>query len=154
MTQHRDIDLLEGHTKNWMNEVGELAGLEVVTPLWQMNRENILEEFFNAGFEGIFSCIKNGCGLSTEYVGTSFTLEKLRTAKEKEQEREKEEESETKGKEKKKFDLCGENGEYHTMTTNGPLFCGGSIKIDAFNTAKNENALVYMKDITATLADK
>jgi len=94
-----DIDL-EQH-RAWVERVCKEIGIKAILPLWGREREDILKEFINLGFEAIVvatSFDKNWLGRK---IDKKF-LQELKTLEE--------------------IDLCGENGEYHTFVTDGPIF--------------------------------
>lgn len=94
-----NIDL-EQH-RAWVERVCKEMGIKAILPLWGREREDILKEFINLGFEAIVvatSFDKNWLGRK---IDKKF-LQELKTLEE--------------------IDLCGENGEYHTFVTDGPIF--------------------------------
>ena len=52
-----DIAEVEG-APNWIRERSKPSGMQVYTPLWYENREEIIEELISLNFEVIFSCVK------------------------------------------------------------------------------------------------
>lgn len=95
-----DIDL-QPH-RDWEEKVCKAAGLEAILPLWQQNRIDLVNEMLVNGIETmIVSC---NTQMGENYLGKIMTLELV-------------EELEMKG-----IDPCGENGEFHTMVINCPLF--------------------------------
>lgn len=94
-----DIDI-EDHL-TWNRTRCENAGLECVMPLWQEDREVIVRECIAEGFVPVIKCVQN------EYrplLGRVLNKETLALI-------------ETSG-----ADPCGENGEYHTLVVDGPMF--------------------------------
>jgi diphthine-ammonia ligase len=96
-----DIDL-EGH-KEWATERCENAGLHSEFPLWQEDREQITVEFVLSGYQAIIKCISNK-HLPKDFLGKQLDLSLIKALKE------------------LNVDVCGENGEYHTIVIDGPLF--------------------------------
>jgi diphthine-ammonia ligase len=95
-----DIDL-QPH-RDWEEKVCKAAGIEAVLPLWQQNRIDLVNEMLANGIETmIVSC---NTQMGEGYLGKIMTKELA-------------EELEAKG-----IDSCGENGEFHTMVINCPLF--------------------------------
>lgn len=95
------------HRPNWIRERSRGTGVEVMTPLWDYDREGLLLRLISTDFKVIFSCVKLPW-LTTDWIGreiTRETLEELRTL------------NASTG-----LDLCGENGEFHTLTLDAPLF--------------------------------
>ena len=92
------------HEAGWLDRICKEIGLTPVRPLWHRDTRPILEEFINAGFKAILVRIKTDL-LGMEWLGREINnrflddLLKLGTV-----------------------DPCGENGEFHTFVTDGPLF--------------------------------
>lgn len=96
-----DIDL-QAHL-DWERMVCERVGMIPVLPLWQEGRMELVHEFLEAGFETRIVALRDGM-LSPDYLGRILTLELAA-------------EFTALG-----IDACGENGEFHTVVTDGPLF--------------------------------
>jgi diphthine-ammonia ligase len=95
-----DIDL-QPH-RDWEEKVCALVGIEAFLPLWQKDRKTLVLEMLQAGIKtAIVSC--------NEVMGISFLGRII--------DEELVEELESIG-----IDACGENGEYHTLVLNCPLF--------------------------------
>lgn len=95
-----DIDL-QSH-RDWEEMVCEAAGIKAVLPLWQQNRIELVNEMLDNGIETmIVSC---NTQMGEEYLGKVMTKELAQELEE------------------KGIDSCGENGEFHTMVINCPLF--------------------------------
>jgi len=95
------------HQPNWIRERSKGTGVEVLTPLWDYDREYLLNRLISTGFKVIFSCVKSPW-LTADWLGREITreaLEELRML------------NASTG-----LDICGENGEFHTLTTHAPLF--------------------------------
>lgn len=96
-----DIDI-EGH-RQWCQERCDAVGLERIHPLWHRDREENTREAIDLGYQCLIKCVKNGV-LPQDYLGMMLSLELL-------------EEMKSRG-----IDVCGENGEYHTVVVGGPIF--------------------------------
>jgi diphthine-ammonia ligase len=95
-----DIDLLPH--RDWEEKVCTNAGLTAVLPLWQQNRKNLVLQMLEAGIETmIVSCNE---AMGEKFIGRLITPSLV-------------DELETKG-----IDACGENGEFHTLVLDCPLF--------------------------------
>lgn len=79
-----------------------LMGLEGIFPLWKEDTRVLLEEFLNLGFKTIVTCV-NSNYLDKSFVGRIIDDQFLLDLP-------------------KNVDVCGENGEFHTFTFDGPLF--------------------------------
>ena len=96
-----DIDL-EGHLE-WVQKTCAKSGIVPIHPLWQEPRRSILEELLAVGFEAVIVVVNTNM-MPAEYVGRIFTRQLM-------------DELESLG-----IDSCGENGEFHTVVIDGPIF--------------------------------
>jgi uncharacterized protein (TIGR00290 family) len=95
-----DIDL-QAH-RDWEEMVCAKAGLKAILPLWKQDRRELVDQMLASGIETIIvSC--------NEVMGERFLGKKLTPSLI--------DELEAIG-----VDACGENGEYHTLVVNCPLF--------------------------------
>lgn len=97
-----DIDI-EPH-REWVERVCGEMGIKAFLPLWQGNRQTLLEEFIDLGFEGVVTAC-NRQWLGEDWLGRAIDRQFI-----------------TDLSFLPHIDLCGEKGEYHTLVTNGPLF--------------------------------
>ncbi|MDX1813856.1 MAG: diphthine--ammonia ligase [Candidatus Bathyarchaeia archaeon] len=92
------------HEAGWLDRICKEVGLTPVKPLWHRDTEQILSEFISEGFRATVVRVKTDV-LGMEWLGREINKEflddllKLGTV-----------------------DPCGENGEFHTFVTDGPLF--------------------------------
>jgi diphthine-ammonia ligase len=96
-----DIDI--PRHRQWEESVCRQAGLTASLPLWQNERMALLDEWWAAGFEARIVVAREGL-VDRRYLGR--VLDRQTT-----------EELAATG-----VDPCGENGEFHTVVTGGPLF--------------------------------
>ncbi len=96
-----DIDILEHRT--WCIDRTNNVGIEAIFPLWQEDRESLTYEFIDAGFEAIIKVVDTNV-LSEDFLGKRLMKEVIEQIKQ------------------SGADPCGENGEYHTIVLNGPIF--------------------------------
>jgi len=89
--------------KDWVERVCGELGIEAVEPLWGEKSEKILLEFMDAGFEAIIVSAKVDL-FGKEWIGQKVNRDFFKYVKE------------------NSVDICGENGEYHTLVVNGPVF--------------------------------
>ncbi|HAS28302.1 MAG TPA: ATP pyrophosphatase [Dehalococcoidia bacterium] len=97
-----DIDLDEH--REWVERVCLSCGITPHLPLWTQNQSALLREFINSGFKAIIVAT-DAAVMGQEWLGRvvdSSLLADLGNAK--------------------NITPCGENGEYHTLVTGGPLF--------------------------------
>ncbi len=96
-----DIDL-EEH-RQWEEKVCEKAAITAVLPLWKISRKDIVKEFINLGFKAKIAVVDT-TSLDTKFLGQDLSLSLIG-------------EIEDFG-----ADACGENGEFHTVVYDGPIF--------------------------------
>jgi len=101
-----DINYVEGHP-NWIEECCNGLDLEVIRPLWQESRLMLLEELITRGIEARITWI-NHPSIPLSWKGRIIDIKCLTDLKHLSI--------------KAGIDLCGENGEYHTMVNCAPLF--------------------------------
>jgi len=96
-----DIDI--PRHREWEENVCRQAGLAALLPLWQEDRWTVLDEWWAAGFEARIVVAREGL-VDRAYLGrvldSDVANELAATG----------------------VDPCGENGEFHTVVTAGPLF--------------------------------
>jgi len=96
-----DIDL-EPH-RQWVERVCAAHAIRPHLPLWQEARRSLLAEFIDAGFVAVIVVV-NDQRLDRSFLGRRLdrqTIDDLEAAG---------------------ADACGEEGEFHTVVTDGPLF--------------------------------
>ena len=96
-----DIDI-EGN-RMWAEERCANAELEAVFPLWQRNREENVYELVELGYQCLIKSI-NSTLLPKSILGKCIDNSSIEVMRE------------------CGIDICGENGEYHTLVVNGPVF--------------------------------
>lgn len=96
-----DIDI-EGH-RTWCSERCNNTGLEPLFPLWGESRSKIVYELIDKGFVADITVV------NTKYLADSFLGQRLT--------KDTAEDIAAQG-----ADICGENGEYHTFVSGGPIF--------------------------------
>lgn len=96
-----DIDLAQN--RQWEEDRCKAVGLVPCFPLWQRGREEIVHELLRLGYRCLIKSV-NRTVLPLELLGTCLdetSLSAMRAAG---------------------VDVCGENGEYHTLAVDGPVF--------------------------------
>jgi diphthine-ammonia ligase len=96
-----DIDI-ERH-REWVEAVAGRAGAEACLPLWRRDRRRLMADLLDAGFEAKVVAVRDGV-LPAELLGRTIDAALV-------------EEIERAG-----ADAAGENGEYHTVVLDGPIF--------------------------------
>lgn len=96
-------DIYLDEHKEWVERVCGDVGVKAIEPLWNMPTMNMLEEFLGLGFKAVVvSCQadKFGKDLLGRVIDRSFVKELHSMG----------------------ICPCGENGEFHTLVVDGPLF--------------------------------
>jgi len=96
-----DIDI-DSH-REWAERVCFLADIEPYHPLWKEGRRDLLGELFEVGFKATIVAVKEGV-VDRLFLGRTLDVEVVA-------------EFEGLG-----IDVSGEEGEYHTVVTEGPIF--------------------------------
>jgi diphthine-ammonia ligase len=131
-----DIAEVDGHP-NWIRERSRPASVNVHTPLWGRDRNTLLRQLLDNGFKVRISCV-NTRWLDASWVGREINdaaIAELRSIRE-----------------QNGLDLCGEEGEYHTLVVDGPPFTR-RLDIRAFST-RTADALAYMQIHEVGLIDR
>lgn len=77
-------------------------GMKAVFPLWKQNTTDLINEFLSLGFKTIVTCV-NETYLDKSFAGRIIDQDFIKGLPE-------------------NVDPCGENGEFHTFTFDGPIF--------------------------------
>jgi len=82
----------------------KLAGMqfEGIFPLWKTDTKELIQEFLDLGFKTIVTCV-NERNLDKSFVGRVIDEQFIADLPD-------------------DVDVCGENGEFHTFTFDGPIF--------------------------------
>ncbi|MCU7615362.1 diphthine--ammonia ligase [Chryseobacterium sp. GMJ5] len=78
------------------------VGMEAVFPLWKRNTSDLIDEFLDLDFKTIITCV-NETYLDKSFAGRIIDKDLIKDLP-------------------KNVDPCGENGEFHTFTFDGPIF--------------------------------
>ena len=95
-----DIDILEH--RQWEEDVCRKASVEAVLPLWERDREEIVKEYISFGFKAKIVLV-DASMLDKRFLGQDLSYSLLKEIEE------------------SGADVCGENGEYHTIVYDGPI---------------------------------
>ncbi len=96
-----DIDL-EPHLQ-WVERVCSSVAIQPYEPLWKRERPDLLNEFLGLGFKATIVAIKQGA-LDNSFLGRILDQQVIIDI------------------EKAGCDVSGEEGEYHTVVTEGPIY--------------------------------
>ncbi|MFH1478460.1 MAG: diphthine--ammonia ligase [Candidatus Omnitrophota bacterium] len=96
-------DIYLDEHKDWVERVCNDADVTPMEPLWNVSASDIIEEFIETGFKAIVvSCQADKFG--KDFVGRLVDRDLLKELK------------------SKNICPCGENGEFHTIVIDGPIF--------------------------------
>ena len=96
-----DIDIQSN--RKWGEDRCANCGIKAIYPLWQRNREENTKEVISKGYKCIIKTVDTE-KLPKELLGKFLDEETVDIMK------------------KHDVDICGENGEYHTVIIGGPIF--------------------------------
>ncbi|MEC3874490.1 Dph6-related ATP pyrophosphatase [Chryseobacterium salviniae] len=95
-------DIFLEDLKNYREEQLSQIGMKAVFPLWKRNTTELIHEFLDLGFKTIVTCV-NETYLDKSFAGRIIDQDFIKNLP-------------------KNVDPCGENGEFHTFTFDGPIF--------------------------------
>lgn len=95
-------DIFLEDLKKYREDQLRSIGMEGVFPLWKINTTDLIREFLDLGFKTIVTCV-NETYLDKNFAGRIIDEDFIKDLPE-------------------NVDVCGENGEFHTFTFNGPIF--------------------------------
>lgn len=122
-----DIAEISGHP-NWIRERSRTVGMDAYTPLWGCSRNSLLQQLVIQGLKAHVSFVQTS-KLDAKWVGRELdrsAIHELNII------------SADNG-----LDPCGENGEYHTLVLNCPLFTG-QIAIRSYSV-RTAASVAYME---------
>lgn len=96
-------DLYVEEHRDWVERVCGDLGIEAVLPLWGKNPEEVFSKFIDVGFEAVIVSAQSKL-IEENWIGRVVDRNFMAYLRD------------------RNIDLCGENGEYHTLVVNGPIF--------------------------------
>jgi diphthine-ammonia ligase len=130
-----DIAEVNGYP-NWIRERCRPVGICVHTPLWYRDRNVLFRQLLDRGFKARFSCVDTRW-FDEDWIGRELDnqiFDELRILHE-----------------RTGLDICGEQGEYHTLVTDGPQFMQ---RIDIRSYSRRvAGSLAYMQIHKSELID-
>ena len=115
-----DIDT-PGH-REWDEARCAAVGMKAILPLWKMDRVDAVRKTLDLGYKCLIKCVRNDI-LPESWLGQPLSHVHI-------------EQMLAQG-----VDACGENGEYHTVVVDGPLF--------RHPVAIKNRGVVFLEQITA-----
>lgn len=95
-------DIFLEDLRKYREEQLQSIGINAVFPLWNRNTTELIHEFLDLGFKTIVTCV-NETYLDKSFAGRIIDADFIKDLP-------------------KNVDPCGENGEFHTFTFDGPIF--------------------------------
>ncbi|WP_262150853.1 Dph6-related ATP pyrophosphatase [Chryseobacterium foetidum] len=95
-------DIFLEDLKEYREKQLETIGMKAVFPLWKQNTTDLIHEFLDLGFKTIVTCV-NETYLDKSFAGRIIDRDFIKDLP-------------------VNVDPCGENGEFHTFTFDGPIF--------------------------------
>ena len=95
-------DIYRADVYAWNKKMADSLGLELVTPLWNESTEKLLDELIDKGYKCCIKVVKTN-KLPKEVLGRVIDRDFISSFRD-------------------KIDICGEDGEYHSLTVDGPIF--------------------------------
>lgn len=92
------LEDLRKYREDKLNQIGFTG----VFPLWKIDTKDLIHEFLNLGFKTIVTCV-NEKYLDKSFAGRIIDKQFIKDLPD-------------------NVDVCGENGEFHTFTFDGPMF--------------------------------
>jgi diphthine-ammonia ligase len=89
--------------RDWVERVCGELGIEASEPLWGKNPEDVLSSFIDASFEAVVVSAQSKL-INEDWIGHLVNKNFIGYLKD------------------RNIDICGENGEYHTLVIDGPIF--------------------------------
>lgn len=99
-------DIYLDEHKSWVDRVCSEVGIKAIEPLWNKDPGEILNDFIDLGFKTIVVSAQAD-KFDKDFVGRQVDKKFIREMKE------------------KNICPCGENGEFHTLVIDGPIFKRG-----------------------------
>ena len=109
----------------WEEKVCVKTGLTAYLPLWECSRLKLIEEFLALGYKAMIVTV-NEKNLGRNFLGRIIDRETISEFQ------------------KIGIDPCGENGEYHTLVVDGPIF---STPLSVETGVCSEHAGYYLIDV-------
>lgn len=95
-------DIFLEDLRSYREEQLKTIGMKAIFPLWKQNTSDLIQEFLDLGFKTIVTCV-NETYLDKSFAGRIIDEDFIKDLPE-------------------NVDPCGENGEFHTFTFDGPIF--------------------------------
>jgi len=122
-----DIGEVGGHNPNWLNDRAAHCNVDIIRPLWHVSSVELLNRLLALKFKVIFSCVKKPW-FTEDWLGKELTNSTIQRLVELNRQT--------------GLDICGEQGEYHTLATDGPQF-KKRIRIQSYSK-REQDSIMYI----------
>ncbi len=126
-------DLALNEHREWVERICAEAGIIPILPLWGIEYKDLLRGLIGDGFEAIIIAVRSDM-VDVDWLGRKV------------------DEAFIEHMERSGIDLCGENGEYHTLVVDGPIFAK-RIAIGETRIIRREN-IFFVKVLSFELEGK
>lgn len=112
--------------RDWIEAQCERLGIKPIFPIWGMDVHDIYTQFVEAGFDAKVIAVRNDpkyMPMLRRSLGMELHREML---------------------EHENFDVCGENGEYHSFVVDGPLF---SNRVEYREVSEYSDSKIFSLDL-------
>lgn len=132
-----DIAEVGGHP-NWIRERSRSSGIDVLTPLWGIDGREHIRRLLACKFKVVFSFVKKPWFSADSWLGMELDQDSFKTL--------------CGISEDTGLDVCGEQGEYHTLVVDGPIF-KKKIHIDSYSKHARDS-MMYINIEEVALQEK
>jgi uncharacterized protein (TIGR00290 family) len=112
-------DIYFDEHREWAERICKEIGIKAVEPLWAKSTEQVINDFFSAGFRAVIVSAQADL-IDKKWIGSELDHSFIDYLKAKD------------------IDICGEAGQYHTAVIDGPIF-SRPIEIVKAKTVKINN---------------
>lgn len=123
-------DLKGGGRLNWIKTICKQTSLDYLFPLFKMPEKKLIIDFMNSGFKAIIVAVRPEL-IDRSWLGKEIDENFIKYIRDRRAER-------------PDLSYCGENGEYHTFVTDGPIF---KKRIELLKTNVIKDRFEYCLDV-------
>jgi len=132
-----DISEIAGHDTNWMADRTARCSVNLLRPLWHRDRLDLLNRLLTLRFRAVFSCVKRPW-FTEDWLGLELSWSSIARLRELSR--------------KTGLDVCGEQGEYHTLVLDAPRF-RKSISMSSYSK-HTDGSVMYISPENLRLEEK
>ncbi len=121
----KELNMGEFSNIHWHNELSIYLGIKILRPLFNKTTLEVIEQFLDSDFKSIIKVVDR-TKIGSDFLGKELTPTVIKEFK------------------KLNIDICGENGEYHTLIFDGPLFHKSLDLVVSNKIEKQHNSMNYV----------